>query len=319
MRLPFISYLLCNQWALNVYEHKGENPSVEDIKRHLYTLAKCLDMYKPDYCFVDDMNEEMQDVGVRDEHSLSLFLVKSLKWLAKRYLLYLKGRMYVKKEMLEEWMEVVKVFPPLVIEAAFFLDNEQLALDETSFFRNVLRPLFANTAIRRPYHRNLEKLVEEATGLSDLHIHINGTSETDFIWWSQIGEVDLWSNSFNEVWKYSEVKRQREQLSELPLHVYKKRLRMAKQLINDILDELMACGNLKMLFRTNQMFYHPKSLDETPRLALGAYFYIKVLQYLICPERKKDTSHMFYHLLLILYSAFYKDERPLSKQPLLQT
>lgn len=65
MRLPFISYLLCNQWALNFYEHNVENPSVEDIKRHLYTLARRFDMYKPDYCFVDDMNEEMQDVGVR--------------------------------------------------------------------------------------------------------------------------------------------------------------------------------------------------------------------------------------------------------------
>lgn len=172
MRFPFLSYLLCNQWALNIYEHKGDNPSVEEIKRHLYTMAKCFDMYKPDYCFVDDMDEEMQAVGVRDEHSMSLFLVKSLKWLAKRYLLFLKGRMYVKKERLEEWMDVVKVFPPLVIEAAFFLDDEQLEQDETSFFRNVLRPLFANTAIRRPYHRNLEKLVEEATGLSDLHIHI---------------------------------------------------------------------------------------------------------------------------------------------------
>jgi len=300
MRFPFLSYLLCNQWALNIYEHKGDNPSVEEIKRHLYTMAKCFDMYKPDYCFVDDMDEEMQAVGVRDEHSMSLFLVKSLKWLAKRYLLFLKGRMYVKKERLEEWMDVVKVFPPLVIEAAFFLDDEQLEQDETSFFRNVLRPLFANTAIRRPYHRNLEKLVEEATGLSDLHIHINGTSETDLIWWSQIGEVDLWSNSFNEVWEYSEINRQREQLSEVPLSVYKKRLRMGKQLINDILDELTACENYKMLFKNNHKFYHPKSLDETPRLALGAYFYIKVLQYLERPERKKDISHMFYHLLLIL-------------------
>lgn len=303
MRLPFISYLLCNQWALNVYEHKGENPSVEEIKRNLYTLARCLDMYKPDYCFVDDINEEMQDVGVRDEHSLSLFLVKSLKWLAKRYLLYLKGRMYVKKEMLEEWMEVVKVFPPLVIEAAFFLDNEQLALDETSFFRNVLRPLFANTAIRRPYHRNLEKLVEEATGLSDLHIHINGTSETDMIWWSQIGEVDIWSRSFDEVWGYSEVNRQREQLSEVPLSVYKKRLRDGKKLLNDILKELTHSESFKMLFKTNYKFLHPKSLDETPRLALGAYFYIKVLQLLVYPEHKKDTSHKFYHLLLILGDA----------------
>ena len=104
MRFPFLSYLLCNQWALNIYEHKGDNPSVEEIKRHLYTMAKCFDMYKPDYCFVDDMDEEMQAVGVRDEHSMSFFLVKSLKWLAKRYLLFLKGRMYVKKGWKNGWM-----------------------------------------------------------------------------------------------------------------------------------------------------------------------------------------------------------------------
>lgn len=119
MRLPFSAYLLNDEWTLVAYEH-GELTSMADILRRLYMLGKAKDVYQPDYCFEGSFEEEMRELGCNDKCSLSQLIVKSLKYLAKRYLMYLKGNLYVKKDMLDEWMEVVRVFPPLLIESAFF-------------------------------------------------------------------------------------------------------------------------------------------------------------------------------------------------------
>ena len=119
MVLPFTAYFLSDEWTLVAYEH-GEQTSMADMHRRLYMLGKAKDVYQPDYCFEGSFEEEMRELGCDDKCSLSQLIVKSLKYLAKRYLMYLKGNLYVKKDMLDEWMEVVRVFPPLLIEDAFF-------------------------------------------------------------------------------------------------------------------------------------------------------------------------------------------------------
>lgn len=101
MKLPFSTYLLSDEWTLVAYEH-GEQVSVADIRRRLYMLGKAKDVYQPDYCFEGSFEEEMRELGCDDKCSLSQLIVKSLKYLAERYLMYLKGNLYVKKEMLDE-------------------------------------------------------------------------------------------------------------------------------------------------------------------------------------------------------------------------
>lgn len=208
MRIPFSAFLLSDEWSLTAYEHH-EHVGSADMLRHLYMLGKMQDMHKPDYCFENNFKTEMTEIGCGKDSTKSEIIVGILKYLAKRYLMFRERCLYVKREMLEEWMEVVRVFPPLQIEAAYFLDYPDFEREEPAFFHRVLVPNFAATAIKLPYFKNLEKMVRDANGLTDLHVHINGTAETDMLWWSQIGCTDIWVGSFEEALYYYDVQMER--------------------------------------------------------------------------------------------------------------
>lgn len=300
MKLPFSTYLLSDEWTLVAYEH-GEQVSVADIRRRLFMLGKAKDVYKPDYCFEGSFEEEMQDLGCDAKCSLSQVIVKSLKYLAKRYLMYLKGNLYVKKEMFDEWMEVVRVFPPLLIEAAFFLDDAEFEKNECKFFREVLKSIFATTVTKRPYNRNLEKMVTDEHGLIDLHIHINGTAETDFIWWTQISNVEKWVYSLKSAWNEYFVKMQREQLTTVPLNDFVNRIRTGKKLLTSIILAIQKSSQGKIPFTFPYEYWHSSyGNKDNPQLAVGAYFYLKVLKQMEAGELDGKTVKDFHHLVLIL-------------------
>lgn len=300
MKLPFSVYLLSDEWTLVAYEH-GEQVSVADIRRRLYMLGKAKNVYKPDYCFEGSFEDEMQELGCNEKCSLSQIIVKSLKYLSKRYLMYLKGNLYVKKEMLEEWMELVKVFPPLLIEVAFFLDDAEFAKDECKFFREVLKSNFSTTTTKRPYSRNLEKMVTDEHGLIDLHIHINGTAETDYIWWTQIGNVEKWIFSFKSAWNEYFVKMQREQLTTIPLNDFVNRIRTGKKLLTSIILAVQKTSQGKTLFSFPYEYWHSSyGKKDYPQLAVGAYFYLKVLKLMDVGDLYGKTVLDFHHLILIL-------------------
>lgn len=302
MRLPFSAYLLNDEWTLVAYEH-GELTSMADILRRLYMLGKAKDVYQPDYCFEGSFEEEMRELGCNDKCSLSQLIVKSLKYLAKRYLMYLKGNLYVKKDMLDEWMEVVRVFPPLLIESAFFLDDSEFEKDECKFFREVLKSNFASTATKRPYNRNLEKMVADEQGLIDLHIHINGTAETDYIWWTQIGNVEKWIFSFKSAWNKYFVRMQREQLTTVPLNDFVNRIRTGKKLLNSIIHTIPKYSKGKVPLSFPYEYWHPSyGKKDNPQLAVGAYFYLKVLKLMDAGELDGKTVKSFHNLILILGS-----------------
>lgn len=300
MKLPFSAYILSDEWTLVAYEH-GEQVSVGEIRRRLYMLGKAKDVYKPDYCFEGSFEEEMQELGCDAKCSLSQLIVKSLKYLAKRYLMYLKGNLYVKKEKLDEWMEVVRVFPPLLIEAAFFLDDAEFEKNECKFFCEVLKSNFATTATKRPYNRNLEKMVEDEQGLIDLHIHINGTAETDYIWWTQIGNVEKWVYSFRSAWNEYFVRMQREQLTTISLNDFVNRIRTGKKLLTSIILAVQKNSQGKIPFSFPYEYWHPLyGKEDNPQLTVGAYFYLKVLKQMEADELDGKTVKDFHHLILIL-------------------
>lgn len=302
MVLPFTAYFLSDEWTLVAYEH-GEQTSMADIRRRLYMLGKAKEVYQPDYCFEGSFDEEIRELGCDDKCSLSQFIVKSLKYLAERYLIYLKGNLYVKKDMFDEWMEVVRVFPPLLIESAFFLDDSEFEKDECKFFREVLKSNFASTATKRPYNRNLEKMVTDEHGLIDLHIHINGTAETDFIWWTQIGNVEKWVYSFKSAWNEYFVKMQREQLTTIPLSDFVNRIRTGKKLLTSIILAIQKSSQGKIPFTFPYEYWHSSyGNKDNPQLAVGAYFYLKVLKQMEAGELDGKTVKNFHHLILILGS-----------------
>ncbi len=299
MKLPYSAFLLADRLSLHAYEYGTVKHTPEDIKRRLLILARERDVLKPDYCFESDFNEEQIEAGYESADTLSSCLVRILVYLSKRYLTYLCGQLYVKRELTDEWMELVRVFPPLMIEAAYFIDNEDFEKDEEKFCARFLKPIFKNSALRRPYHRNLEKLVRSEKGLDDLHIHLNGATETDTLWWSQMGHVERWVNSFRKAWYSEESRRQHEQLADATLKEYIGRVRKAKDLLREIIVE-MGRADENMLFATPVEFLHTECEDKYPSLVKGAYFYLKLLKLLEQGVLGEKTVYKFHWMALCL-------------------
>lgn len=167
--------------------------------------ARSFEPYLPDYVYQNRFNHEEQEIYSENATNFSLYLVKGLKGLANRYLYTKNDRLYVRKECHEEWMEVVQLCPPLIICAAFYLDAFKHTDNRRIFINQTLVKQFSETAQRRPYLFDLENTVHADSKLSDLHIHLNGSTETDMLWWSQIGEVEEWIASFRQQY-YSDSK-----------------------------------------------------------------------------------------------------------------
>lgn len=297
MRIPFSAFLVSDEWALIAYEHH-EPVEARDVRRHLYMLGREQDTYRPDYCFENDFKAEMEVAGCNDHSSTSEIIVCVLKYLAERYLTLQANRLYVKREMLEEWMEVVRVFPPLLIEAAFFVDFVDYERDEQDFYQQVLIPNFATTAIKLPYFKNLEKMVKDANGLTDLHVHINGTTETDILWWSEIWHVDKWFFCFDKALYDYEVQMEREQLVTMPLKEFKERIRKSGRILQDLIRYLSEKSNHSSLFTSYYDF--KKVSQDRPLLATGAYFYLKMLTMMKKQQLPVEIIRKFHQFVLSL-------------------
>lgn len=100
-------------------------------------------------------------------------------------------------------------------------------------------------------------MVADEQGLIDLHIHINGTAETDYIWWTQIGNVEKWIFSFKSAWNKYFVRMQREQLTTVPLNDFVNRIRTGKKLLNTIIHTIPKYSKGKIPLSFPYEYWHP--------------------------------------------------------------
>ena len=130
-------------------------------------------------------------------------------------------------------MAVMQLCPPLLICAAYYLNDFRNRSSNSSFFRQVLIPQFSSSAMRIPYVFELDNWINDGKGLMDLHVHLNGTTETDMLWWSQIGQVDKWIASLRDSLVKERVRSQYEQLY-IEQEQFIKQLRLALNIIKKL-------------------------------------------------------------------------------------
>ena len=291
--IPFFVYALTDELTLADYAQGNglHSPSVETMKLRSRRKARSFEPYLPDYVYQNRFNHEEQEIYSENATNFSSYLVKGLKGLANRYLYTKNDRLYVRKECHEEWMEVVQLCPPLIICAAFYLDAFKHTDNRRIFINQTLVKQFSETAQRRPYLFDLENMVHADSKLSDLHIHLNGSTETDMLWWSQIGEVEEWIASFRQQY-YSDSKVFQQYEQEVGfLNYFCNNLRTGKRLIDEIASLFV---DKDEVFTETWQFLFP--YEEYPTLVKGVYFYLLVLKEL--EETNECLAHKFHHLLL---------------------
>lgn len=293
IELPFFVYALIDELTLSEYSDKDKSVSlsVDTMKLRTLRKARTYNQYLPDFVYRN--RSDFDEQNNKKSETFSSYLVNGIKDLAKRYLYKVNDRLYVKKELHEEWMELMQLCPPLLIGSAYYLDEFKSCSDKKHFFNKVLTKQFIDTALIEPYLFDLRNLVDKESKLSDLHVHLNGCTETDMLWWSQIGYVEEWIDSFRmQYYIDSKVFQQYEQ-EIVFVRLFCNNLRLGKKLVDEITS--LFIDDDEVFSETWQFIFTYK---KYPQLAKAAYLYLLILSEL--ETINECLAHKFHHLILIV-------------------
>ncbi|PZU17552.1 MAG: hypothetical protein DI622_10650, partial [Chryseobacterium sp.] len=224
-----------------------------------------------------------------------------------------ENRIYIKQEKQNSWQELVTFIPPLFLQALLireiYTQNIKYSSD-IEFFEHYILPNTKYTAIPSAKITKLESFAEENNGLHDLHMHLNGSLETDQVWqdflYNQIRIYRDLKNSYAN----PKVREQLEQESTLlePLS-YIKLLQEAKKIRKIfylyIFHEKELRENNTIRYNPGIVYKHPflekisKDGKYNHLMSIEAYMFVLVLEKLrILPN--DNIANLLHHYLLIL-------------------
>ncbi|ADK97372.1 hypothetical protein HMPREF0659_A7193 [Prevotella melaninogenica ATCC 25845] len=176
----------------------------------------------------------------------------------------------------------------LLISAYIFNNVISSITDITSdsFYNQYIAPNLGNTSLIPPYISQLEELKKENNGFNDLHIHLNGTMETDSVWLDILHYPERVIHNMEESAKGNKLaKEQYEQFDNWTRPDKLKRLIMQAIKLRDFLFSEI-CKVVPVI----------ESFTRQAESSL----YISVLHYLSMYPDNKEVASSFHHYLLIL-------------------
>lgn len=308
---PVLSQLLCDNESLLDYERDdGADIPFPLIRSRLIAVERQRSPLKND-SYYEGLGERM----LEDYASLSQILWQLPYDLAHDCLYGVYDKVYVKAERFDGWMESLCHFPPLYLVAGYFLDcfSTPLLLSSktgmTSFRQEHLNQ-FKYSAQVLPYIQELNFLIQKEGGLNDLHIHLNGSTESDAVWSYMLRHPLQTFRDFSKAYheKNGKTQKQAEQLfSGFTPECMRHRLMKARQLRNELMRSVLKNnGLLPEITGWKKYTWNVRSIWETslnnPQNS-GDLIDELILYLLIMDElRKNDNSvlaAMFHHYLLI--------------------
>lgn len=175
-----IRHLLSDKHSLEDYNN-AHVPSFEDVRRRLLLLERNEKSSIPDHYYRLKSENSFNNID-----SLADTIRVGLYRLAKEHLELRNNKIYVKQNRQNDWQELITNIPPLVIQMAFLhieapmRDRSNLGI--LGYFNKYILPNTKYTALPYPYIPQIEHYIKEKSGLHDLHMHLNGATETDIAW-----------------------------------------------------------------------------------------------------------------------------------------
>jgi len=208
-----IKHLLSDDDSLSSY-FKGKQVSFDDVKRRMLLLERMGNRFIADHYYRLSQEKSFDDID-----SIATVLCKGLFRIAEDHLEFRRNRIHVKQDKQNDWQELITRIPPLVLQAAFLHKYKPLTDKKTNavqdYFRDIILPNARYTALPHPYIPQLENYIEGKNGLHDLHMHLNGSTETDIAWQDFLFTPDKIYKELKDGFKNNLVKEQFEQESHL--------------------------------------------------------------------------------------------------------
>lgn len=278
-----ISYLLTDYLSLSSYQ-EGEDVTLDDIERRLMIIAR-----EHNYVIPHHYLRLVSESSFRGITKVSQVFTEGLIQLANDFLERRNNRIYVRIEKFNAWQEQIAYIPPMLLISAYIFKNVISSITDIvsdSFYNQYIAPNLGNTSLIPPYISQLEELKKENNGFNDLHIHLNGTMETDSVWLDILHYPERVIHNMEESAKGNKLAREQyEQFDNWTRPDKLKRLIM--QAIN--LREFLFSKICKVV----------PVIESFTRQAESS-LYISVLHYLSMYPDNKEVANSFHHYLLIL-------------------
>ena len=278
-----ISYLLTDHLSRSSYQ-KGEDVTLDDIERRLMIIAR-----KHNHVIPHHYLRLVSNSSFRGIEKKSQVFTQALPQLAEDFLERRNNRIYVRIEKFNAWQEQIAYIPPMLLISAYIFKNVISSITDIvsdSFYNQYIAPNLGNTSLIPPYISQLEELKKENNGFNDLHIHLNGTMETESVWLDILHYPERVIHNMEESAKGNKLAK--EQYEQFDNWTRPDKLKHSiTQAIN--LREFLFSEICKVV-----------PVNEAFTRQAESSLYISVLHYLSMYPDNKEVASSFHHYLLVL-------------------
>lgn len=301
-QLILARHILQDNESILAYE-QGENVSGEDVLRRIIAQERLLNHHKSDAYY-----QGIGSILYGKSSSLMDFLLKIPQEVARYFFTYRNGRIFISHRRFPEWMDITTSIIPSWLLAAHFcgeFDSScvQSKANLLAFANKYLKP-FRYSSQLHPSIDELDYLVNENKGLSDLHIHLNGTTETDVVWCYILAHINEVSALYNDEYnKNQSVKRFAEQVfAGFRPQVFNRRLKKASELREAMLKFVFETTRYRTDINVNTVLDIVGDMSGNPLLDSPV---VDEIMFMICTMScLRDTGNLemmnkFHHYLLL--------------------
>lgn len=306
---------------------QGQYPTYEDVRRRIFLRERGENRTIPDHHYRLLMQKSF--VSLSD---LTKLLSLGIFSLADEHLELRQNKIFVLSERQHAWQRLVTYIPPLVLQASLLYYKRPITgiepEDFVPYFRDYILPNTRYTALPPPFIPQLRAYLREQNGFHDLHVHLNGSTETDLVWPVFLASPEVVFKDLTEAFGRPKVREQFEQESSLmtPKDFYRL-LRIARRIRQVFLDFVFKMNekdgeigkydrytqasflarliDIDYPFKHGEGFKHPFQIlisneDQYPYpLAIECLMFVLLFRYME-KEGSDLVTNLFHFYLLIL-------------------
>jgi adenosine deaminase len=206
---PTLRQIVSDKESLIDYS-RGILPDYSTIEMRLFLSERKTDTRLPDHYYLRG-----RDCVLKGISSLSSLLSSGLHRLSDHHLHLQNNTVYVKVEAWPDWQELLTFCSPLpCISALLWKEKFRPGITDpvqlTEFMQQYIEPNTRYTCLPHPFFPALEWLLRDG-GLPDLHVHLNGATETDTAWQIFLGNPEEIYKELRNVHQNPKAREQMEQ------------------------------------------------------------------------------------------------------------